>query len=41
MVSIVGFGRPKFGASSSTKTEAPAKAKKSKTCSSCGQAIKE
>ena len=40
MVSIVGFGRPKFGASSSTKTESPAKAKKSKTCSSCGQEIK-
>ena len=40
MVSIVGFGRPKFGAPSSTKTESPAKAKKSKTCSSCGQEIK-
>ena len=40
MISIVGFGRPKFGASLNTKTEAPAKTKKSKTCSSCGQAIK-
>jgi hypothetical protein len=41
MISIVGFGRPKFGA---TKITAPAAAKKSqtkaKTCSSCGQNIK-
>jgi hypothetical protein len=41
MISIVGFGRPKFGA---TKTAAPSAAKKSqtkaKTCPSCGQNIK-
>jgi hypothetical protein len=41
MISIVGFGRPKFGA---TKIAAPAAAKKSqnkaKTCPSCGQNIK-
>ena len=39
MVSIVGFGRPKFGASA---TPAPAKktAIKAKTCSACGQTIK-
>jgi hypothetical protein len=41
MISIVGFGRPKFG---TTKTAAPTAAKKSqnkaKTCPSCGQNIK-
>jgi hypothetical protein len=41
MISIVGFGRPKFGA---TKIAVPAAAKKSqnkaKTCPSCGQNIK-
>jgi hypothetical protein len=41
MISIVGFGRPKFG---TTKIAAPAAAKKSqnkaKTCPSCGQNIK-
>jgi hypothetical protein len=41
MISIVGFGRPKFGA---TKISVPAAAKKSqtkaKTCPSCGQNIK-
>jgi hypothetical protein len=41
LISIVGFGRPKFGA---TKIAAPAAAKKSqnkaKTCPSCGQNIK-
>ena len=41
MISIVGFGRPKFGGSVKAKAETNAKAKKSKTCSSCGQAIKE
>jgi uncharacterized protein (TIGR02594 family) len=41
MISIVGFGRPKFGVSANTKAAAPSKAKKSKTCSSCGQEIKE
>jgi len=42
MVSIVGFGRPKFGASSSATPAAPAKkgTAKAKTCSACGQAIK-
>jgi hypothetical protein len=40
MVSIVGFGRPKFGSSSNAKTETTVKAKKSKACSSCGQEIK-
>jgi uncharacterized protein (TIGR02594 family) len=41
LISIVGFGRPKYGA---TKTTAPATAKKSqnkeKTCPTCGQNIK-
>jgi hypothetical protein len=39
LVSIVGFGRPKFGKSS---TSAPVKksTSKEKTCSECGQAIK-
>ena len=41
MVSIVGFGRPKFGSSAVAKSEPAAKTtKKSKTCSECGQAIK-
>jgi hypothetical protein len=42
MVSIVGFGRPKFGASASATPAAPAKkgTAKAKTCSACGQAIK-
>jgi hypothetical protein len=42
MVSIVGFGRPKFGASAS-KTPAASVKKgiaKPKTCSACGQTIK-
>ncbi len=39
-VSIVGFGRPKFGASVSKKEEPAAKSKKAKTCSTCGQTIK-
>ena len=42
MVSIVGFGRPKFGASVSSTSAAPAKkgTAKAKTCSACGQTIK-
>ena len=42
MISIVGFGRPKFGTSGSTTPAAPAKkgAAKPKTCSACGQNIK-
>jgi hypothetical protein len=42
LVSIVGFGRPKFGASASSTPAAPAKkgTAKPKTCSACGQAIK-
>ena len=41
MVSIVGFGRPKFGESTAAKSESAAKTtKKAKTCSSCGQEIK-
>jgi hypothetical protein len=42
MVSIVGFGRPKFGASASATPSAPAKkgTAKAKTCSACGQTIK-
>jgi hypothetical protein len=39
MVSIVGFGRPKFGASSTTAT-AKKSTPKAKTCSECGQSIK-
>jgi hypothetical protein len=41
MISIVGFGRPKFkgaGASSPTSSAAP-KAEK-KTCPTCGQSVK-
>ena len=42
MVSIVGFGRPKFGSSASSAPAAPAKkgTAKAKTCSACGQTIK-
>jgi hypothetical protein len=41
MVSIVGFGRPKFGASIAKKSEPAAKTtKKVKTCSECGQVVK-
>ena len=44
MISIVGFGRPKFGgngaAKSTTKSEPNKTVKKSKTCSECGQTIK-
>jgi hypothetical protein len=37
MVSIVGFGRPKFG-KVAEKTEVPAKsAKKAKVCPTCGK----
>ena len=43
-VSIVGFGRPKFGgnaaAKSTTKSEPNKTIKKPKTCSECGQTIK-
>jgi hypothetical protein len=39
MVSIVGFGRPKFGSSPTTAT-AKKTTSKAKTCSECGQAIK-
>jgi hypothetical protein len=44
LISIVGFGRPKFGSKSSNKTNKTSKpsntVKKSKTCPECGQAIK-
>jgi hypothetical protein len=44
MISIVGFGRPKFGgkaaATSTTKSESNKTVKKPKTCSECGQTIK-
>jgi hypothetical protein len=42
MVSIVGFGRPKFGASAPATSAASAKkgTVKAKTCSACGQTIK-
>ena len=42
MLSIVGFGRHKFGASGSVTSAAPAKkgTSKAKTCSACGQTIK-
>ena len=40
MVSIVGFGRPKFGASTAAAPAAKKSNAKSKTCSECGQAIK-
>ena len=38
MISIVGFGRPKFGAAAPKKEASTAK--KSKTCETCGQEIK-
>jgi hypothetical protein len=38
MVSIVGFGRPKFGSASSNT--AKKSSTKTKTCSACGQNIK-
>ena len=44
MISIVGFGRPKFGGVVAKKSDEPAKTnktvKKTKTCSECGQEIK-
>jgi hypothetical protein len=43
MISIVGFGRPKYGATkTASTTAAPAKKSqnKAKTCPSCGQNIK-
>ena len=44
MISIVGFGRPKFGVKSATKSTTPAASdkpvKKSKTCPTCKQEIK-
>jgi hypothetical protein len=40
LVSIVGFGRPKFGASSTPTAPAKKGTAKPKTCSACGQAIK-
>jgi hypothetical protein len=44
LISIVGFGRPKFGGAVAKKSDEPAKpnktAKKSKTCPECGQTIK-
>ncbi len=41
MISIVGFGRPKFGgASKATPTKSQKIAPKAKVCESCGQAIK-
>jgi len=38
MVSIVGFGRPKFGSAPANTAKKPAG--KPKTCSACGQTIK-
>jgi hypothetical protein len=38
MVSIVGFGRPKFGNSATTTSKKSSS--KPKTCSECGQVIK-
>ena len=42
LVSIVGFGRPKFGTSTEKKSDSSAAktVKKAKTCSECGQIIK-
>ncbi len=43
MISIVGFGRPKFGGAAVKKSDEPTKpnktAKKHKTCPECGQTI--
>lgn len=40
LVSIVGFGRPKFGTSAAPAAPAKKGTAKAKTCSACGQAIK-
>lgn len=40
LVSIVGFGRPKFGTSAAPAVPAKKGTAKAKTCSACGQAIK-
>jgi hypothetical protein len=45
MISIVGFGRPKFKNSGSTVSDNPVKntkksTKEEKTCQTCGQTIK-
>ena len=41
MISIVGFGRPKFGsAPAATAGSAKKSQNKPKTCSACGQTIK-
>jgi hypothetical protein len=41
MISIVGFGRPKFGGADKPATSKPQKnTAKAKVCESCGQAIK-
>jgi hypothetical protein len=44
MISIVGFGRPKFGGAAVKKSDESSKpnktAKKPKTCPECGQTIK-
>jgi hypothetical protein len=42
MISIVGFGRPKYGATKAASAPAPAKKSqnKAKTCPTCGQNIK-
>ena len=41
LISIVGFGRPKFGTAKKTASTADKKSQnKAKTCSACGQTIK-
>jgi uncharacterized protein (TIGR02594 family) len=40
MISIVGFGRPKFGSTGKSSTTKSAPSSKNKKCESCGQEIK-
>ena len=40
MISIVGFGRPKFGSTGKASATKSAPSSKNKKCESCGQEIK-
>jgi len=40
MISIVGFGRPKFGSSGKPAASNTKSSSKKKTCEACGQEIK-
>jgi len=40
MISIVGFGRPKFKGDTKAKVKTDSTAKNTKTCPTCGQTVK-